>query len=290
MAIRSLQEQKMRDRKHLVGNAGKWLGNAPLLQEDVMHLHRIGAVPTYRGTTPPLDRVRGLPHNPADTLMMSVLCWERGSHLFLGVTAISEKKKKSDGMWPTDLLLLGYQVNLKDDSMALPEPKILAASNLIHLPVFDYGNLALDLHALQELRGCLNHWSPAVRVWRWLVEPVNGLLSFADNTLVWIRCADMHRWWAFWNVICFLRDLASGAELWQSLFVGVFSELLGVIGELSFPKQDRRCVWFSGDAANTRIGGINWDNRTYFPSTRNHSWLISCLLVEQKPILTSTNF
>ena len=194
----------------------------------------------------------------------SAACWEGGAHLFLGVTSISEKKKLVDGMWATDLVLLGYHVNLAADSIALPGPKILSAFHLIHQPVFDAGNVALDLHALQELRGCVNHWLPAGRVWRWLVEPVNGLLSFADNTLVWISCADMHRWWAFWNVILFLRDLASDAKLWSSLFIGVFSELLGIVRELSLPKPGRQCIWFSGDATTTRIGGINWDNRTYF--------------------------
>ena len=161
-------------------------------------------------------------------------------------------------------MLLGYYVDLNKDSAALPEPKVLSAFNSIRLPVFDTGDLALDLHALRELRGCANHWLPAGRVWRWLVEPVNGLLAHADNTLMWIRCVDMHRWWAFWNVITFLRELSLETTVWQSLFIGVFSELLGLVRELSYPQPARRCVWFSGDATTTRIGGINWDNRTYF--------------------------
>ena len=60
----------MRDQAQLVINAERWLSDAPALQEDAMQLHRLGAVPTYRGVTPPLGRVRGLPHNPADTMMM----------------------------------------------------------------------------------------------------------------------------------------------------------------------------------------------------------------------------
>ena len=40
-----------------------------------MQLHRIGAIPTYRGVTPPVDRVRGLPHNPADTMQMMEKLW-----------------------------------------------------------------------------------------------------------------------------------------------------------------------------------------------------------------------
>ena len=52
LALRSLQEQKMREQAHLVNNAERWLSDAPALQEDVMQLHHLGAVPTYRGGTP----------------------------------------------------------------------------------------------------------------------------------------------------------------------------------------------------------------------------------------------
>ena len=54
----------------MVDNATKWSAEVTCLQEDVAQLHRLGAVPAYRGETPPSDRVRGLPHNAADTMMM----------------------------------------------------------------------------------------------------------------------------------------------------------------------------------------------------------------------------
>ena len=48
------------------------------------------------------------------------------------------------------------------------------------------------------------------------------------------------------------------------MFDGVYSELIGVIRELSFPRADRHCVWLPGDATLTRIGCINREERTYF--------------------------
>ena len=462
LAVRSLQERKMREQAHLVTNARTCLAEIPELCEDIAELHRIGATPAYRGTTPPWNRVQGLPHNPKDSLLMmeklwdyvrgekmfictqaglpkgtlllsspsttvakklpdrtvstekrliwdgrrvnihcpktdywhldtpdiqelaiwvtqikaefpgievvgtkrdidaaftrvrvhpdaarmfatefalgpreedniifmylvlpfgftgspgifgrvmkgvgwwhqkhgptnvtrdgawnfrslifvddgmflepkvgtrpeqSVACFEHGARMLLGETAISKKKLELEGTWTQELLLLGYHVDLSSDSITLPEPKLVAAYHLIHLDVFSYGNMALDLHSVQELRGSMNHWVPTGRLWRWLVEPINGLLGQADATLVWIRCPDLHRWTAFWNVISFLRDLSEEPATWRSLFSGIFSELIGLQRELSMPKENRQCIWFTGDATPTRIGGINWDNRTFF--------------------------
>ena len=82
--------------------------------------------------------------------------------------------------------------------------------------------------------------------------------------MVWVRCADIHRRYSFWGVIVFLRDITKDADARRSLFSGVFSELVGLPRELTHPQVSRRCVWFSGDATPTRIGGIDWDQRTYF--------------------------
>ena len=152
----------------------------------------------------------------------SVACFEHGARLLLGDSAISEKKLKLEGEWTQELLLLGYHVNLAMDTITMPGPKLIAAYHLIHLNIFDHGNMTLDLHSAQELRGSMNHWPPAGRLWKWLVEPANGLLGQTNNSLIWIRCPDIHRWAAFWNVITFLRDLSGDPSIWRSLFTGGF--------------------------------------------------------------------
>ena len=58
----------------------------------------------------------------------------------------------------------------------------------------------------------------------------------------------------------------------------MFSELIGVVRELSLPQPGRRCVWFSGDATTSRIGGINWDARTYF-AVDHQPYLVDYLLI-----------
>ena len=199
--------------------------------------------------------------NRADT---SVSVWGEGADLFFGNGPISKKKLRAEGMWSQNLLLSGYQIDLQLNVISLPPPKILGACNLINSPSLDPGCYVLDLHVVQELRGCINHWSCTGRVWRWLVEPVNSLLALADINQMWVRCADQSKWGAFWSVMQFIRDVTQDDTLWPLLFSGTFSDLVGVQQEIVLPEPIRSVVWFSADATPTTVGGVNWPNREYF--------------------------
>ena len=83
----------------------------------------------------------------------SVLVWGLGAELFYGTDAISKKKLATEGQCANELILLGYHVNLLGDTISLPGPKILGASNLINQPEFDPGFQTLGLRSVQELRG-----------------------------------------------------------------------------------------------------------------------------------------
>ena len=194
----------------------------------------------------------------------SVEKWEWCATLIMGPTAISTKKLELEGTWENELVLLGYHVNLQSDVISLPDPKVVGAYNLIHQSVFNPGNYTIPLQSMQELRGCLNRWSSTNRLWRWLVEPVNQLLGQTDTGLQWIRSSNSEKWLAFWHVIQFLREVAVDETDWKSLFVGVFSELVGVYAEMSLPNDNRRCIWFSGGATPTCFAGINWSTREFF--------------------------
>ena len=62
MALRAVQERQMKKLEPLVENdRAHFQGNPPMC-EDIMELHRLGAIPRYRGSTPDF-RVRGLPRN-----------------------------------------------------------------------------------------------------------------------------------------------------------------------------------------------------------------------------------
>ena len=132
-------------------------------------------------------------------------------------------------------VLLGYVVDLEEDAISSPAPKIIGATNLIQSPEFNTGCRTLTLQSVQELRGCINHWSKTWRVWNWLTEPANQMIDCTDSAHIWTRRHDWEKWHAFWAVIQFIRDLSSGRALWRTLFTGRFSELVGLHREATPP-------------------------------------------------------
>ena len=174
----------------------------------------------------------------------SVECGADGARLCLRDTAFSAKKFEADGRWAANFLLSGYYVDLDSTTIALPDPKLIASYNVIHLPVFDNGDISVDIHSMEELRGCMNNWLLTGRIRKRLVEHVNGLLGFADNTLVWIRGGGIRRLYAFLNVVRFLRDMTKGPDSWMSRFPGAFSEFVGLPRELARRQENRKWVWF----------------------------------------------
>ena len=50
-------------------------------------------------------------------------------------------------------MLMGFDVDLKNDLISLPYPKILGELNLINAPEFNPGCQTIGLRSAQELRG-----------------------------------------------------------------------------------------------------------------------------------------
>ena len=74
-ALRAVQERKMAEQEHLVKNAEIHLARNPELRDDVTELHRLGAIPRFRGPTPDECRVRGLPRNKSDRDFTTQKLW-----------------------------------------------------------------------------------------------------------------------------------------------------------------------------------------------------------------------
>ena len=74
-ACRSFQEFFTQRQEQLVRNINLHLEGSPELRGDLAEIHRIGAIPRYRGPLPPEERVRGLPHNPAEATLMMTKLW-----------------------------------------------------------------------------------------------------------------------------------------------------------------------------------------------------------------------
>ena len=113
--------------------------------------------------------------------------WGYGADLILGMRAIIKEKLATEGTWGKQLILLGYHVDIEEDTISLHDPQIIGATKLIQSPEFNPGCRTLNLHAAQALRGCVNHWSETGHFRQWLTEPINQLLGSADSNNIWIR-------------------------------------------------------------------------------------------------------
>ena len=155
----------------------------------------------------------------------TVKVWDRAAEYFFGHEAVGKKKLDVEGRRGCRLILLGFEVNLEEDVIELPGPKILGAINLVSATEFNPGCLTLSVRALQELRGSINHWSQTGYIWRFSTEPINQMIGHTDSSGVWVRCSDWDKWAALWSVIQFVRDLTLFAELSRRSLVYVASSL-----------------------------------------------------------------
>ena len=110
----------------------------------------------------------------------------------------SEKLALS-GNSDNQLVLHGYRVDLADDTIALPDPKMAGARNLIHADGISPGYFTIPLQIMQELRRSMNHWACTNSLWRRLVEPINQMISQTDPTLLRILCGNLEKRLAFWH-------------------------------------------------------------------------------------------
>ena len=204
---------------------------------------------------------------------ISVNTWELGARLFMGIAGISGKKLRIEGSRTTELVLLGFHIDLERGLISPPNPKITGAAHLLSSAAFNDGNYALGVKDVQELRGCIDHWSYTGRAWRWLIHPSNQRLGFADGSGLWIRCDDPDKWTSFWNAVQFMREIAHGESNWEILFAGVFSEIVGIAHELAMANNDRRITWFSAGATPSCIGGINWRTDELF-AANPHEYIL----------------
>ena len=149
---------------------------------------------------------------------ISVEIWGLGVMLLLGLTGISERKRRIERQWAPELVLLGFHIDLVRDSISMPNPKIAGDADILSSPVFDTGNYVLGIRDAQELRGCINHWAYTGRVWLWLTPPINKMLSYADNVGLWVRCDDPEKWTSFWNAVQFTMEIVADGDNCASPF------------------------------------------------------------------------
>ena len=185
------------------------------------------------------------------------------TQITLGWGAISEEKKRIEGNWLSQHILLGFELDVNSGEICSPKEKVEGAERLVWLPVYDPGSKVVPLKALQELRGCITHWMMANPLWNYFARPIDSLLAKGDELGVWVRCGKMPIWTAYWHVVTWLREVSNEGEEWAKLFQGRLERCLPLSVRLSGNLDMPPVMWISPDATLKRIGAINWRNREF---------------------------
>ena len=192
-----------------------------------------------------------------------ITSWEYVCRRLLGDSAINNKKRDEEGMWQTQHILLGFEVDVNKLTIRVPTAKRADALERVNQPMFRPGNRIITVKAVQELRGSINHWRYANRFWHFMASPINALLAFADSSGAWIRCDNDQVWITFWNLMKLIQSMSEDDEDWIKLFQGPLDQVISLPKRVGCPRGRGMVVWATGDAVLTQIGAINWDTHEY---------------------------
>ena len=128
---------------------------------------------------------------------------------------------------------------------------------------FDMGNTVVQRKTLRELRGLFTHYSNCNHKWKIFARPIDALLAYDGDCSMWIQCEDSEYRIGFWNMIVFLRDISTDESAWELLFKGTLLDLLPARVRFTGPTMRENILWFSGDAALTRVSCINWNAKQF---------------------------
>ena len=164
-------------------------------------------------------------------------------------------------------IICGFHVNVVDGAILLPKSNIDGSQRSVAEYHIDPGNFILTTKAMWEFRGHFAHWAHRDELWRLLAGPVGGLLGLEDASGLREVCEDRERRFAFRHAISCLTDQSRRAEDWVDLFRGCISSCVPWELRLFGPEMIGPLFWLSGDAALTRIYGVNWSARTIIATT-----------------------
>ena len=191
-------------------------------------------------------------------------CWEWSSQKILDDDPINDDKKNIEGHWSQKHTLLGFVVDTDTMMIKLPDGKVQQASSLVLIPELAPGNYGICVKTLQQLRGLRVHWLACNLFWRCLCQPIDFLLSHVSESGLIIWCGEVEAWLSFFNALTLARSLAESDEDWPLLFQRSLGRLKVMRRRLSGTVGNPFAVWTSGDAAMTRMAGINWKLKEYF--------------------------
>ena len=157
-------------------------------------------------------------------------------------------KKKEEGEWVTDQVVLGFSIDTVACAISLPPVRIEGDRTLFMSDEFRPGDMRIRLRTLQEIRGLAKNWLAAGLFWRALCQVVDCLLSYATEDCAYVACENVELWHSMWNMMAFIRVLAETPFVWEKLFVSPLDRLLNMEQRFSGRKIECDLARATGDA------------------------------------------
>ena len=186
----------------------------------------------------------------------SVELWETLAKGMMSEDAINKEKEQEEGEWKEEQIFLGFAINTKEMTIALPEEKRAGATILFDELFCKFGTRVMRLLTLQRLRGNIEHFRATNLMWSYFTGPIDSLMRYADETGAWINCGSRHVRYAFWNAMDIVRIIRQNENSWNSLFTGKLEILLPPEQRFACVQEPQNIVWISADATMDRIAGI----------------------------------
>eukprot|EP00971_Amphidinium_carterae_P056784 1122779-Amphidinium_carterae.2 len=195
---------------------------------------------------------------------MSAHCYEENTKALLGDGAVNQEKVELEGSFGCEATVWGLTMNTEENTVGLPEQRLLKGAHLLALPVYSAGNHEMTLKDIQKLRGTAQSWTTVLPGLRLVLRAVDCFLS-PGNPDDFVQPHRDQRadeaWTRLWAAIDLLKLLVSRPELWKERFISSMDRLLTVSEQLGLPGAEQWTRVVSSDATPELHGAVDWKAR-----------------------------
>ena len=193
---------------------------------------------------------------------LSASVYDAGARAILGPAAINVSKLAEEGEMRTCQTAWGLTFDTEQQTVRLPEQRILKGAHLLASSVYDPGNQRVTLLDLQRLHGTAQSWTPVLPTLTNELTVLNGFLGPpADNGLAQPRGGPAERaaaWRGLWELVELLRLLVARPEVWEARLWQGLAGMLNFEERLAVPGEADRVVFVSADATLELHGAVDW--------------------------------
>ena len=196
--------------------------------------------------------------------------YEKGVKTMLGNNAVNAEKDNVEGPFRTFQTVWGLVMETSEESVHLPEKRIMKGAVLLSDPCFDYGCKEITVRTIQRFRGIATGWAVIVPGLKNELKAADRFIgpNLDGNAKAVPKVANQQSdeevdqaWRDLWELFEATRWLCARPETWSSKFGAGLRELLPVRERLAIPGAWQQGVVFvSSDATRTVIGAIDWTN------------------------------